>query len=249
MRGVRAAFPDWKRPAFLLLWLFAGLCLPLLVFAELAEEVWEQESFAWDEPILLFMQAHNTPTGDAFFILFTQLGRSWVIVPFCLLVGLGLLVRRLPLQALFWSVATFGGMLLPIPAKVLFGRPRPDLWAPLIPEPTLSFPSGHATSSMVAASALMILAWPTRWRWLAIIGGTAFTLCVGLSRIYLGVHFPSDVVAGWCVGMMWVLGVRTILHVHERQYLQRARQYMLRFAQERHAAQSHLHSQNAAVEN
>src|SRR5687768_17097327 len=88
LRGVRGAFPDWKRPAFLLLWLFAGLCLPLLVLAKLAEEIWKGGSFSWDEPILLFMQAHATPARDVFFVLFTQLGRPWVMVPFCLFVGL-----------------------------------------------------------------------------------------------------------------------------------------------------------------
>lgn len=231
LSGARGAFPDWKRPVFLLSWLFAGLCLPLLAFATLAEEVWEKESFSWDNPILLFMQANATPARDTFFLLFTQLGRTWVIVPFCLFVGLYLLVRRLPLQSLFWPVATFGAMLIPVPCKLLFGRPRPALWTPITPEPTLSFPSGHATSSMAVASALVILLWPTKWRWLALLGGAAFTLCVGLSRIYLGVHFPSDVLAGWCVGLAWVLGVRAVLHVHERQYVSRARMSMQRFAQ------------------
>ena len=244
LRGVQGAFPGRKHFALLLLWLFTGLCLPLLVFAELAEEVWERDSFSWDEPILLFMQENATPARDIFFVFFTELGRSQVMVPLCLFIGLCLLLRRLPLQAIFWLVATLGAMLLPLPGKALFGRPRPDLWMPLIPEPTLSFPSGHATTAMAVASALMILAWPTKWRWLSVAGGAAFTLCVGLSRIYLGVHYPSDVVAGWCVGTIWVVGVQTILHVQERQYINRARQYMLRLAQERQT-QSH-HIENAS---
>lgn len=233
LRAARGVFPNWKRPALLLSWLFAGLCLPLLIFAKLAEEIWERDTFSWDEPILRFMQENATPARDVLFIFSTELGRSWVMIPFCLVVGLCLLLRRLPLQAIFWPVATFGGMLLPLPGKALFGRARPELWTSLMPESTLSFPSGHATTSMAVACALMILAWPTKWRWPAVVGGATFTLCVGLSRLYLGVHFPSDVVAGWCVGMVWVVGVRTILHVHERQYWQRTRQSMLRYAQER----------------
>jgi membrane-associated phospholipid phosphatase len=64
-----------------------------------------------------------------------------------------------------------------------------------------SFPSGHATSSMAFTAAAVVLAWPTRWRWRALGAGAAFVALVGLSRIAVGVHYPSDILGGWCVAL------------------------------------------------
>src|SRR5690606_17364220 len=80
-------------------------------------------------------------------------------------------------------------------------------WPPLAPETSFSFPSGHAMQSMALATALLVLAWNTRWRWPVLLAGAAFTGIVGLSRVYLGVHFPSDVLAGWCASLAWAVGL------------------------------------------
>jgi membrane-associated phospholipid phosphatase len=64
-----------------------------------------------------------------------------------------------------------------------------------------SFPSGHATSSMAFTAAAVVLAWPTRWRWPALGAGAAFVTLVGLSRVAFGVHYPSDILGGWCVAL------------------------------------------------
>ncbi len=71
-----------------------------------------------------------------------------------------------------------------------------------------AFPSGHATGSFALATAVAVLAWPTRWRLAVIAGGALFVVAVGLSRLYLGVHFPSDILAGWCVALAWVALLR-----------------------------------------
>jgi len=68
-----------------------------------------------------------------------------------------------------------------------------------------SFPSGHAVSSMAFVAAMVRLAWPTRHRWAAIGFGAAFVALVGVSRVYLGFHYLSDVAAGWCVSLIWVM--------------------------------------------
>jgi membrane-associated phospholipid phosphatase len=65
--------------------------------------------------------------------------------------------------------------------------------------------------SMTLAMAVILLSWPTRWRWLVLVAALAFVLQVGASRIYLGVHYPSDILGGWFAGMAWVVGVYLLM--------------------------------------
>jgi undecaprenyl-diphosphatase len=101
--------------------------------------------------------------------------------------------------------------LLNVAAKHYFGRARPDLWLSLAPETSFSFPSGHAMGSMTLAAALVALAWHTRWRWPVLVVAIAFALLVGLSRVYLGVHFPSDILAGWTAAVAWTFGTYAVV--------------------------------------
>ncbi len=75
----------------------------------------------------------------------------------------------------------------------------------------LSFPSGHAVSSMALAAAIGFLAWPTAHRWLLCGVGTLFVAAVGLSRVYFGLHYPSDIIGGWCLSLLWVAAAWTLL--------------------------------------
>jgi undecaprenyl-diphosphatase len=116
-----------------------------------------------------------------------------------------------PIGAAFFTVAVAGAWSINIMAKLLFQRVRPALWQSPVPEHDYSFPSGHAMLSMAIAGSLIILAWPTCLRWPALIGGSIGVLGIGLSRLYLGVHYPSDIIAGWCASLLWVTGVYLIL--------------------------------------
>jgi membrane-associated phospholipid phosphatase len=204
----------------LLIWIFAGVLAALVVFGQLAEEIWEGEGFAWDEPILRFIHSHATPSRDLFFLTFTFLGAARVMVPFTIGVFFYFFLQKRAVDALFFGLACWGAMILNLLAKVLFERARPALWVSPAPETTLSFPSGHAMTSMAVAAALVTLTWPTRWRWPVFIAGVLFVLVVGLSRLYLGVHFPSDVLAGWSASLAWVAGVYGIISAHRRGYFQ-----------------------------
>lgn len=205
MRFVRAR---WKA----LLLLFLGVGLPLVAFGVLAGDVWRQGGIAWDVPILRWVHRHATPGRDDAMTFVSQIGYMYGVVPAAVVIALALLVARRRGNAIFFAVAMVGAGSLNTGAKLLFRRTRPDLWLSPAPEHTYSFPSGHAMGSMALAAALAVLAWPTRWRWWAIVVGGAFTLLVGFSRIYLGVHFPSDVAAGWSASLVWVLGLSQVAY-------------------------------------
>lgn len=184
--------------------LFIGMLLPLWVFAELADEVHELEQFVFDDPILLRAHALAGPGLDGFFVLVSRIGYQGVVAIDLLLV-LSVLALRRWREATFAAVSFVGSALLNLGAKQFFQRDRPSLWESISPEDTFSFPSGHAMGSMTLAATVVLLAWPTRGRWPMLALMAAFALLVGYSRVYLGVHFPSDILAGWMAGAAWVV--------------------------------------------
>jgi len=207
VRFVRAR---WK----LLLLLFLGVGLPLIAFGALAEAVYTRQGggIGWDEQILRWAHARATPGLDGFMIFISAIGFAYGVVPMTFVIFAALLVARGRGNALFWIVAMAGAGTLNRGGKEFFRRSCPNLWESLAPEHTYSFPSGHAMGSMALVAALAVLAWPTRWRWIAVVGGGVFTLLVGFSRVYLGVHYPSDVVAGWAAALAWVLGLSHVAY-------------------------------------
>ena len=189
----------WRR----LLLLFAGLLLPLWGFGALAEELHEGEVFAFDAPLLLFARELASHGFDRFFVAISALGYEWGVVPVDLVLIAWLGLKRWKREGLFAGLALGGSALLNLATKQWFARARPSLWASIAPETTYSFPSGHAMGSMTLASVAVMLAWHTRWRVPVSLAGVAFVLLVGMSRVYLGVHYPSDILAGWCAAGAW----------------------------------------------
>lgn len=200
-----------RRHGWRLVLLFAGLLLPVWGFLELADEVHEGEPIPFDLPMLQFAQAIASPGLDRFFVVVTELGYGWGVVPGDVLLVLVLLARRRWRQAAFAAIATGGSGLLNVATKQLFARARPDLWESIAPLSTYSFPSGHAMGSMTLGLVLVLLAWPTRARWWVAAAMAVFVPLVGLSRVYLGVHYPSDILAGWAAASIWVVGTWLVL--------------------------------------
>ena len=190
--------------------MFALVALPLWGFGELAEDVAAGHAFFFDVPLLEGLHSLSRAGLDHLFLALSAIGYSGGVVPADLVVVLALVLRRHPRSATFAAVALAGSALANLLVKHLFARARPALWLSLAPETTYSFPSGHAMGSATLAAVLACLAWDTRWRWPVIALGAVFTLGVGLSRVYLGVHYPSDVLAGWSAAIAWTLGVRFI---------------------------------------
>jgi len=117
------------------------------------------------------------------------------------------LKAKLAAEGLFAGVAIIGSALLNLGAKPLFARDRPSLWESIAPEGNYSFPSGHAMGSMTLACVLVLLCWWTRVRWPVCVAAIVFVTLVGASRVYLGVHYPSDILAGWAAAIAWTYAV------------------------------------------
>ena len=186
---------------------FAGLLLPLLIFASLVEDLSEKKAFFFDAPIMLGLHHLASPTVDGFFVVVSRVGYQWGVLPVDAGILLWLILRRSFRDGLFFGLAVIGSLGLNLAAKFHFARARPDLWQSLAPETTFSFPSGHAMGSVTLGVALTLLMWNTRWRWLTFVLAATFVLMVGMSRVYLGVHYPSDILAGWAAGTAWVVAM------------------------------------------
>lgn len=198
-----------------LLVLLIGVFLPLQIFGDLAEDVWEhQGGFPWDVPILLAIHSTAQPQLDAVAAALTKLGVFWGVMPIATVTSLILLIRR-QWYALAYLVTTLlGSLAINRIVKVLLHRVRPHLWQSPAPEFDYGFPSGHAMSSMTLVAALVILTWNTRWRSMVLLFGGLFVLTIGWTRLYLGVHYPSDVLAGWMVSVAWATGVSLLIRPH-----------------------------------
>ncbi|WP_157547592.1 phosphatase PAP2 family protein [Hymenobacter sp. DG25A] len=189
-----------------------GLLVPWMLFIDLAEDVWKGEGFAWDHIILDWLQAHRHPALDNQAVFLSHLGGTGAMGALTLAIVGGHLLVGARWRAVLMATAMAGAWLLNLWSKALTARIRPLEWIPLVEEPPVpamrfSFPSGHAMFAAALATALCVLLWPTRWRWQVLIIGAFWAGVIGLARVYLGAHYPSDVVAGWLGSIGWVIGL------------------------------------------
>lgn len=190
--------------------LLVGVLLPLILFGQLAEEIHEGDSFSWDESVLQGIREYSTPRMDQIFATAEHTG-SILVMPFLVAMIFALRFLKRSENATFFAFAVGGAYGINLLTKAFFQRERPALWASLAPESNYSFPSGHAMVSMAVAVAFIELAWSTKWRWPVVILGLGSTLLIGFSRLYLGVHYPSDVLAGWSASLIWTSGLFLLL--------------------------------------
>jgi undecaprenyl-diphosphatase len=214
------SFLDFLKTLLLARWrslllLLLGVGLPLLVFEQLAIVIWQNErSFPWDEPILLAIHQTVSPQLNAFAVSLTKLGVYQGVLPAATIIAIALFYWRRWRSLTYWLVTLLGSAAINRTAKILLHRVRPSLWDSITPELDYGFPSGHAMSSMSFVTALVILTWGTRWYWPVLLTGSLFVLAIGWTRLYLGVHFPSDVLAGWMVSLAWAIGVSLVIRPH-----------------------------------
>ncbi|WP_210116310.1 phosphatase PAP2 family protein [Hymenobacter fodinae] len=214
----------------LMVLLLIGVVLPWGIFLKASSEIREGEGFPGDQWTLQWLHTRATPALDQLFLLLTRLGGPPVMATLAGLIASLLIWRRQRRHAWFFSVAVGGAAALNIVAKLLLGRVRPALWVSLAPETTPSFPSGHAMGSAALVLTLGLLLARSRWRGLLWGLGALFVLGVGVSRLYLGVHYPSDVLAGWIASVGWVSGVHLLFspYLRELEQLIHPRHHSLR---------------------
>jgi undecaprenyl-diphosphatase len=167
-----------------------------------------------DVEILRFVREHMTSGPmDGVMVAITDIGRFTGMTILGVILVVALLALQRPRDAVFAAVAMSGSYAINVSAKATFRRERPDLWPSIAPETSFSLPSGHAMAAATFSTVIIVLLWDTRWRWLAIGLGVPFALVMGFTRVYLGVHYPSDVVAGWLVAVVWVAGLSYALRL------------------------------------
>jgi len=193
---------------------FLGVVGGLFLLGKAASEVAEGDTLAFDRAVLLALRRADdlsTPIGPSWLreavIDVTALGGVTVLTMITVLAAGYLIAARKPWIAAFTVGAVGGGALLGTLLKWAYARTRPDFIEHLVGVHTASFPSGHAMNSAVTYLTLAVMlsrAETSRAlrRYLMSVA-IMLTLMIGLSRLYLGVHWPSDVIAGWIVGGLW----------------------------------------------
>lgn len=182
--------------------------LAILIFGKLAEDVMYHELTFLDTRVTKFVMEYSSQKMTLLMKFITTLGSVEILVPIALLTVFILYKQKKRYwDSLLVVTALSGGWLLDELLKSIFHRPRPEV-AMLIKVSGYSFPSGHAMVSVAFYGFLAYLVWLNRFkfRYLAIIGTVMLVILIGISRIYLGVHYPSDVFAGFVAGGFWLTG-------------------------------------------
>jgi undecaprenyl-diphosphatase len=194
-------------------WLTAALAFSAFViwaFFKLADEVLEGDSRVFDRAVLLWIHRNVPDWLDGPMRLITALGYYYVVVPL-LVVAIFLFYRRgWRLSAVLLAVSTGGSIVLTTVLKGVFQRARPELFDSGYQASFYSFPSGHATVAAGFYGMLtVILAYRLEGlaRWVVAVSGVLVVLLIGFSRLYLGVHYPTDIIAGYLSALFWLVCV------------------------------------------
>lgn len=202
---------------------FIGLLIAgfsLWGFYEIAEEVLEKETQSIDTRILLTIRQWHTPFLDRVMVVITNIGSPTVLLVASLVLAAFLLWRKQRAETATLTIAAIGALVLNTVLKDLFARARPELWQRTVDVNFYSFPSGHAMMSLVVFGIIgyLLAVHAPRWQ-VAIATGTVLLVCaIGFSRLYFGVHWPTDIVAGYAAGTVWLVACILSLEIWKRRY-------------------------------
>jgi len=197
--------------------------LALILFVWLAREVTRGDAMRLDTPIREAVHARSSPPLTAMMRGVSLIGSEVVLVPLGVILVWRLVAAKRRRAAVVFGVAALGAEALDQIMKLLFDRPRPEPFFGLASPITHSFPSGHAMVSCCFFGVLaMILAArePSRARRISIFAAAAILVALmGFSRVYLGFHYPTDVLAGYAAAVVWLAVVRAVLMAFKRKVL------------------------------
>ena len=194
------------------LWLFGGVTEDVIHHDPLTQ---------FDVALLDWLHARATATGYAVFNAISLLGSPVTLTILALAVGLLLAARREWIVLAGWLAAFAGGGLLDVVLKLVIRRPRPPGAAAFLQHFSWSFPSGHAMASLIGYGMLayvLTLLWIHRRsaQVAVVLGAALLIIAIGFSRLYLGVHYFSDVVGGYAAGVLWLSACISGLEVARR---------------------------------
>lgn len=177
-------------------------------FTEIAEEALSQETWAFDSAIIVFFNSIESSGLDVFMVALTELGSVWFVTAFSIaVIGVLWFKERDKLGVLFFLIAVGGGALLTLLLKNLYARERPSI-NPEIDAIGFSFPSGHSMGSVIFYGFVIYLLLRSGksklFKGIAISFLGVLIALIGISRIYLSAHYPSDVLAGFTAGAIWL---------------------------------------------
>ena len=191
-------------------WLVAALAL--ILFAWLAREVVRGDAMRLDAPIREAVHARSSPALTAVMRGVSLCGSEVVLVPLGLILVWWLVAAKRRRAAVVFAVAALGAEGLDQAMKLLFHRPRPEPFFGLASPITHSFPSGHAMVSCCffgVLAAILAARQPSRIKRMAIFAAAALLVALmGFSRVYLGFHYPTDVVAGYAAAVIWLAAIK-----------------------------------------
>ena len=198
----------------LLICLFVA-SLAMFFFGWLAEEMMEGDTHDFDTVLLLAFRDPvdlSDPIGPRWLVHamidVTSLGGGVIVTLLTLVIAGYFLIKKNYYDVLLLALSTGGGAIISNILKHSFERPRPDLVAHLVKVNTLSFPSGHTMAAVIAyitIGALLARKQNRNVRLYIFAISTLLAASIGISRVYLGVHWPTDVLASWSLGIFWVI--------------------------------------------
>jgi len=180
----------------------------LFVFGYLAHEIVGENETAFDDKVFHFFAGFGTPGFIRINRIVTFFGSSYFSIPAYIILLIILFISGRRTDGINIAIVAITSTALMFGLKEYFHRKRPDL--PIIRSlHNYSFPSGHALSSFIFCSVLIYLLWKgglnNSWKWVLSVLLILFSICIGISRIVLRYHYPTDVIAGFCLALAWVI--------------------------------------------
>jgi len=205
--------------------LITGVIFPLLGFSLIALIVSKfEETLSWDSSLLLAIHNSNQPILDQIATTATNLGNFLGIVVLSTPIFIFLAYQKRWQVFAYLMTTILSSALVNLIVKLVFHRLRPHLWELFYIEKSFSFPSGHAMGSMTLIVALLLITRGTIWNTICLILGSLYVLLIAWTRLYLGVHYPSDILGGWLLAIVWTVSIYLLFNGFNKNQLKSGEQ-------------------------